>query len=117
MSLKKLVYILLTLICLLSFELKAQNKSALDAGFIPTRFVKIYPNPATTTISFDLQKSSNNHYSLLVFSLMGKKIAEIRNIYPHNSINLNNFYRGIYIFQLRDKNGLIIESGKFQVVR
>jgi hypothetical protein len=99
-----------------SFEVKAQNKSAMD-GSLPTRFVKFYPNPATTNISFDLQKSYNNHYSLTVYSLMGKKIAEIRNIYPHNAINLDNFYRGIYIFQLRDKNGLIIESGKFQVVR
>jgi len=114
---KKRIYILLTLISLSMFELKAQNKNGFDINPYPARVVRFYPNPATTTISFDLQKSSNNHYSLMVFSLMGKKIAEIRNIYPHNTIRLDNFYRGIYIFQLRDKNGLIIESGKFQVVR
>jgi hypothetical protein len=27
------------------------------------------------------------------------------------------YYRGLYIFQLRDRSGRIIESGKFQVIR
>lgn len=30
---------------------------------------------------------------------------------------LDGLYRGIYIFQLRDKYGKVIDSGKFQVVR
>ena len=29
----------------------------------------------------------------------------------------NDFYRGIYVFQLRDKDGKLIESGKFQIVK
>ena len=101
----------------LMLEVKAQSKSGLENNPLSGRYVRFYPNPATTTINFDLQKSNNIHYSLMVFSLMGKKIAEIKNFYPHNNITLDNFYRGIYIFQLRDKNGLIIESGKFQVIR
>jgi hypothetical protein len=48
---------------------------------------------------------------------MGKKVHEVKNVAANNPINLDDFYRGIYIFQLRDKNGLIIESGKFQVVK
>lgn len=28
-----------------------------------------------------------------------------------------NYYRGIYIYQLRDLNGRMIESGKFQVIK
>ncbi len=27
-----------------------------------------------------------------------------------------NFYRGVYIYQLLDRNGIVIESGKFLVV-
>jgi len=48
---------------------------------------------------------------------MGKKVFEQKNISPKNIVNLEDFYRGIYIYQLRDKNGLILESGKFQVVK
>jgi hypothetical protein len=30
-------------------------------------------------------------------------------------VNLTDFFRGIYIFQLKDPNGKIVETGKFQV--
>jgi hypothetical protein len=30
-------------------------------------------------------------------------------------INLSDFPRGVYVYQLRDKTGRIVESGKFQV--
>ncbi len=29
----------------------------------------------------------------------------------------NEFYRGIYVYQLRDNTGKILETGKFQVVK
>jgi hypothetical protein len=48
---------------------------------------------------------------------MGKKVYEVKNTAPRITINLDDFYRGIYVFQLRDKNGLILETGKFQVVK
>jgi hypothetical protein len=30
-------------------------------------------------------------------------------------ISLNDFFRGVYIFQLADRNGRVLESSKFQV--
>ena len=33
------------------------------------------------------------------------------------TVPLTDFYRGVYIFQLRDAKGNIVESGKFQVVK
>jgi hypothetical protein len=30
-------------------------------------------------------------------------------------INLTDFSRGVYIYQLKDKTGRMVESGKFQV--
>ena len=43
---------------------------------------------------------------------------EVRITEPKLTINLDdNYYRGLYIYQLRDKDGRIIESGKFQVVK
>lgn len=48
---------------------------------------------------------------------MGKKILEINKMLPRINVPLDDFYRGIYVYQLRDKEGKIIESGKFQVVK
>lgn len=45
-------------------------------------------------------------------------MQEVRIVEPKIILTLDdNYYRGLYIFQLRDKDGRIIESGKFQVVK
>ncbi len=77
--------------------------------------LRFYPNPATSVINFDFQKTVDKTYSLQIFNFMGKKVFELKTLSSKMNIELNDFYRGIYIFQLRDKNGSIIESGKFQV--
>ncbi|MFT3700954.1 MAG: T9SS type A sorting domain-containing protein [Agriterribacter sp.] len=91
-------------------KLLAVNKDA--ATF---KIVKFYPNPATTIITFELQKGKENSYNLQIYNFLGKKVLEIKNTQSSNQVNLNDFDRGVYIFQLRDPNGKIIESGKFQV--
>ena len=42
---------------------------------------------------------------------------ENQNVTEKVTVDLNEFTRGIYIYHLRDPNGKIIESGKFQVSR
>ena len=54
-------------------------------------------------------------YIYQIYNFLGKKVYENNNVMSKTSINLSDFYRGIYIFQLRDRNGIIVESGKFQV--
>lgn len=77
--------------------------------------MKFYPNPATSVINFEFQRNFDKSYSLQIFNFMGKKVYELKTLSSRININLDEFYRGIYIFQLRDKNGSIVESGKFQV--
>ena len=48
---------------------------------------------------------------------MGKKVYELKNVSPQIKIVLDEFYRGIYLYKLLDKNGKVIESGKFIVVK
>jgi len=48
---------------------------------------------------------------------MGKKVLEVSNPSQLTNLSLNGFYRGVYIFRLSDKNGKILDSGKFQVVK
>lgn len=84
----------------------------------PTPIVRFYPNPATSVISFDFQKEYAQGYSLQIFNaIMGRKMYEQTNMPERMSVNLADFSRGIYIYQLRDRSGRMIESGKFQVAK
>jgi len=78
----------------------------------------MYPNPATSYITFDLQKNYKQGYSIQVFNgILGKKMYEANNLQEKTTLTLNDFNRGIYIYHLIDPNGKIVESGKFQVSR
>jgi len=99
---------------LLSAVAQAQSKpiSSLQPA---SRIVRFYPNPATSVINFDFIPGTEKNYNFQVFSFLGKKVIELNNISLKTSINLSDFYRGVYIFQLRDKNGKVVDTGKFQV--
>jgi len=79
--------------------------------------VKCYPNPANAFINFEFDKNVDKTAVLQVFSLSGKKILESSTSTAKITVQLDNFFRGLYVYQLRDKSGRILESGKFQVVK
>jgi hypothetical protein len=112
--LKKLILIL-TFFIGLNFTSLAQNRTLASNGTTQAKLIKFYPNPASTTINFDFQRGYDNLYILQIYNFIGKKVLEIKNISSRTNVNLQEFFRGIYIFQLRDKTGAILESGKFQV--
>lgn len=111
-----------TLIVLLGFLMHFSGFSQEKLGIVPisakeftVKIIKFYPNPATTVINFEFQRGYDKSYNFHIYNLLGKKVLEINNVSQTNQVNLNDFNRGVYIFQLRDKSGKIIESGKFQV--
>lgn len=79
--------------------------------------VKFYPNPAVNYINFEFTRNYDNSYSLVIYNFIGKKVEDIKVTDQKMIVSLNDFYRGVYIFQLRDKQGSIVESGKFQVAK
>lgn len=83
----------------------------------PAATVKFYPNPAVNFINFEFHKKYNDSYVLSLYNFLGKKIKEVKVSDQKIQVSLNQFYRGVYIFQLCDAQGKIIESGKFQVVK
>ena len=107
-------YILL-LICFTGFAATAQDRDSQRNGGPEARIVKFYPNPATTFITFDFQKEFDKNYTFQIFNFLGKKVYDVSNVTPKTIVNLNDFYRGVYIFQIRDKSGKIVDSGRFQV--
>ncbi len=113
--LKKIVYILILLIGI-TFTSFAQTKSPVQGEPI-AKLIKPYPIPATTSVNFDFLYGYDKSFSVQIYNFMGKQIMEVKNVLPRINVPLDDFYRGIYVYQLRDKEGKIIESGKFQVVK
>jgi hypothetical protein len=110
--LKKILYILLFIVGF-QFNLSAQTKTLIKSEVENT--VKFYPNPAISYINFEFEKDYNNTYSLIIYNFLGKKVLEHKLGDRKINIPVTNFFRGIYIFQLSDQQGKVIESGKFQV--
>lgn len=79
------------------------------------RMIRFYPNPATTFINIEVQRTPGPNYSFQIYNFLGKKVADLPNVASRTRIDLTNFSRGIYIYQLKDLTGKVVESGKFQV--
>lgn len=111
----KHIFFILSFILLTAVAATAQSSRNTNQ---PVKVVRFYPNPATSFINFEFQQGANlSNYSFKIYNFIGKKIAEINNVTPRTVVNLNDYFRGVYIFQLTDRNGQIIESGKFQVAK
>jgi hypothetical protein len=109
-------FLLIASIILLSTAINAQPKAGINADGDQTNILRFYPNPATTTITFDFQKAYDKGYSLQIFNaVLGRKMVEQNNVANKVSFDLSNFTRGVYVYQLRDKTGKLVETGKFQV--
>ena len=80
-----------------------------------SRYIRFYPNPATTFINIEVQRNLSRNHSFQVYNFLGKKVAELADLSGRTRIDLTNFGRGIYIYQLKDASGKVVESGKFQV--
>jgi hypothetical protein len=113
-SLNRLLLIT-SFILLIAGSSKAQP-SRTNPGPEPTdRIVKLYPNPATSYITFDLQKGYERGMSIQIYSFLGKKMQDVTNAPQKSTIDLTDFTRGLYMYHLLDASGKVIESGKFQV--
>lgn len=109
-------FLLIVSILIVTSHSQAQTKIALTNAGIQTSILKFYPNPATTAITFDFQRVYEKGYSIQIYNaVLGRKMIEQLNINNKTTIDLSNFTRGVYVYQLFDRNGKLVETGKFQV--
>lgn len=95
-----------------------EKKTSLVLAEAPSKVTRYYPNPATTVINFEFDKTVDRSYTLLICNFLGKRMTEQRITESKLVITLDDqYYRGLYIYQLRDQSNRIIESGRFQVVK
>ena len=79
------------------------------------KIVSLYPNPATSYITFNIQKSFQKGLTISVFNFIGKKISETQTETENTVVSLTDFNRGTYIYHIVDRSGKVIDTGKFQV--
>lgn len=114
---KKLLLIA-SVILLSTFSSRAQQSKLGTAAGAQTPLVRFYPNPATTVINFDFQKGYGGGYSIQIFNaILGRKMFEQAALSERTAVNLTDFPRGMYIYQIFDKSGRMVESSKFQVAK
>lgn len=79
------------------------------------RIVRFYPNPASESIYFDWKSSFRQPLQLRIFNFLGKPMLELSRLGATTKVDLTTFKRGLYLFQVVDARGQVMESGKFQV--
>lgn len=107
---------ILSFILLTAFQSQGQDRRELTAES-GQRIMKLYPNPAISFIKFEFQKTYEKGYTLQVINFIGRQVFEAKNVNPTTTLDLTSYNRGVYIYQLKDPTGKIVESGKFQVAR
>ena len=109
------IFYILFIFILASFSSQAQSRIAAFTTADTEVKLLFYPNPAISQITFNFEKGYDKNYSLQIFNFIGKKVYEANSPQQITTINLSEFYRGVYIFQVRNQAGRILQSGKFQV--
>ncbi len=113
-SLRKILpivsFILLTAFCAKSQDTRIPHTD-------PQEKVKVYPNPAQSYITIDLQNNVQKGLTLVVYSFLGKKMYENQNVTEKTTLTLTDYNRGIYVYHVTDPSGKILFTGKFQVSR
>jgi hypothetical protein len=102
---------------LIATHSQAQSSKTVSPTETSDRVIKLYPNPATTYITFDFQKGYENGLTIQVYSFLGKKMLDVSYTSQKTNINLTDFNRGLYMYHLLDATGKIIATGKFQVTK
>ena len=81
----------------------------------PTVNVNVYPSPATTEVNFQISSLSTPIIRADIYDITGQKVNSygIRNNFL--SMSTQGYAAGLYFYQLYDKNGSLLKSGKFSI--
>jgi len=110
--LKRILPILIFLLFSVIYSTAQDSRSPLpDAG----KRISLYPNPAISYITFDVQKINQKGLTIVVFNFLGKKMVEKQSVNDKTLLSLTDFSRGTYIYHLVDATGKVLDTGKFQV--
>jgi hypothetical protein len=73
---------------------------------------KVYPNPASDKLNF-ISPQNNEATQLKIYNSIGKLIREISVSGELTTLSLSDLSAGLYFYQISERNGGLIETGKF----
>lgn len=93
------------------------QKSLGTGNAAESKLVHFFPNPASAFINFEFKQPVERGSVIQFYSFLGRKVSSQAINSNRLTINLTDFITGIYIFQVRDASGRLLESNKFQVAK
>lgn len=79
------------------------------------QYVSIYPNPFTSSATFQIDPSvSLTNAELIVSDVLGKEVKRLNKVNEQTTLEKGNMEPGIYFYQLIN-DGMVISNGKFLV--
>ncbi|MDD2550524.1 MAG: T9SS type A sorting domain-containing protein [Bacteroidales bacterium] len=92
------------------------TSSGVTTGIPPTNILTVFPNPTKGVISVRINSNYSSNYKLSITYNTGLKIIE-KNIRANQEIELDlgNYARGLYLVQVFDENGKLLETQKVVV--
>jgi hypothetical protein len=80
-----------------------------------------YPNPAIDRVRFDLVNIPNGTYDLNIYNILGVKIWSKKHDFTNSSdtiqLDINNFKKGTYLYNLVDEIGKTLATRRLIVLR
>ncbi|MCB9232515.1 MAG: aryl-sulfate sulfotransferase [Bacteroidia bacterium] len=83
-------------------ELNPLPDSCVGNRFFPPSAL-VYPNPANTSISVEIDNLYGTFSRLTIFNTLGKKVYDNDNPKPLNTIDISNWKEGVYILRVGDQ--------------
>lgn len=77
--------------------------------------IALYPNPVTNELFIEADLEHNA--SFVAYNVVGKQVINVAIANKVNAINTTDLANGMYVFQLIDSKGEVIQLGKFTVDR
>lgn len=120
---KKVTILFMFFACTVAFAYGQSTSSPYGQGTStqdpppPVKILKVYPNPASSQINFEVLNNNEGAYEIIVYNFLGKRLDDLKNVSGTRQLDLSNYFSGIYIYQVRDQKGNLVESGKFNVIR
>jgi hypothetical protein len=74
---------------------------------------KVYPNPVKDVLNIDVNYGLPK--VLNIFDITGRKVEDIMFEEKNTTVNVSNYPRGFYFYEIKTVEGEMIKSGKIQV--
>lgn len=74
--------------------------------------IKLVPNPASQNVNINMAGVEDfNDFSIEIYDMLGKKVSSISQITTSNTLNIEDYNKGLYFISIM-RNGVLIKTSK-----